>query len=276
MRFVAAFLAGLFFALNLVATEIKIATYNTENLFDAKTQGTEYASFKGRKWSAAKYEKKLNSVATAIKAINADVIALQEIENEGVLKRLKEITGYEYSYFATTKKAPVGLGILSKLPLINTKKIVINGVKTRPIISAQIELNGQKINLITAHLPSFQNSKKWRKKAADELIRAAKKSGDMSVILGDFNSHYGKDFALNALKPTHKNLWSDFNGKKRSYKKGGTLDHILLSNDLFSGIKSGFFAKEPKVVYKKGSFRVEFAGGEASDHYALSVVLEER
>ena len=106
------------FFVSLLSAKILIASFNVQNLFDDKTDGTEYADFKkgGKKnWNKEKYEKKIAAVSKDIKEINADVILLLEIENERVLKELASRTGYEYSVFSRgNDKAPVGLGYLSK------------------------------------------------------------------------------------------------------------------------------------------------------------------
>ena len=78
------FILGLFISLSFGASELKIATYNVENLFDDKIQGSEYKDFKNGSWGAKQYSHKLNQIATVLLDLDADIIALQEIENEGV------------------------------------------------------------------------------------------------------------------------------------------------------------------------------------------------
>ena len=90
------FLTLIFSFYFLVAGELKIATFNVENLFDATIQGTEYSDFKTN-WNNAKFRAKLKNISNVIKDLNADIIALQEIENKGVLNELAKESGYKLS-----------------------------------------------------------------------------------------------------------------------------------------------------------------------------------
>jgi len=73
----------------LGGTEVKIATYNVENLFDMNDDGTEYEQYIPNTswgWTEEMHRIKLRNTAQVIKDMGADVIGLQEIESETVLK----------------------------------------------------------------------------------------------------------------------------------------------------------------------------------------------
>lgn len=254
----------LFICVFAFCTELKIATFNTENLFDVTQNGNEYKDFRDGKWNNAKYSHKLNQISNVIKSINADVIALQEIENEGVLKDLAIKSGYKYFKFAISdKNSPFGLGFLSKKPIVSSKIFNVNGVKTRPILMIEIAFAKENIKLFTAHLPAQKNSLKYRKIAADTLINAAK-GEKHAVILGDLNSDFGYGFLLNELNGEFKNMWEFLNSwQRKSHVRGSAIDHIMLSNDFFSG---------GDLIYKKNSFSV-YDKSSASDHYPIYVVI---
>jgi predicted extracellular nuclease len=81
----------------LVATMLypkafKVASYNVENLFDSTDNGTEYEAYRpGRhNWTPRMVEIKLDRVAEVICDLDADVVALQEIENQAIFSRLKQ------------------------------------------------------------------------------------------------------------------------------------------------------------------------------------------
>ena len=97
---VLALLFAMFFC-GASAAELKIASFNVQNLFDGVNDGTEYADFEiGRGgWSEQKYERKLQAVADEISAFNVDILGLQEIENEAVLKALAQKAGYGFYKF---------------------------------------------------------------------------------------------------------------------------------------------------------------------------------
>jgi len=101
------------------AAELKIASFNVQNLFDGKDDGTEYADLKiGRgSWSEQKYERKLQEIANEISALNADILGLQEIENEAVLKALAQKAGYKFYAFSRAQTAPAGVAGVATLPI---------------------------------------------------------------------------------------------------------------------------------------------------------------
>ncbi|KIM08523.1 MAG: hypothetical protein KU28_03795 [Sulfurovum sp. PC08-66] len=67
----------------LLATEFKVASYNVENLFDLVNNGSEYDEYIPNRngWDKSALNKKLNNIAQVICDLNADTVALQEIEN---------------------------------------------------------------------------------------------------------------------------------------------------------------------------------------------------
>lgn len=242
-----------------IASEIKIATYNVENLFDAVEQGTEYRDYKANRWNKAKYHKKLNNIAKVLRSLDADVIGLNEIENSQVLAELAKLSGYRYYEFANTKGAPIGLGILSRYKIKSSSKILVNGVKTRPILKSVIEIDGVDMEFFVAHFPARKNPLKDRKAAAKTMINAVKDSKN-GVIIGDLNSNFGYGFLLNELKGW-TNLWEFVpKSKQNSYvrSKNSAIDHIILNNSFIDG-------KEMRYM----DFGVYKPSGEYSDHYAL-------
>ena len=252
------FILGLFLSLSFGASNLKIATYNVENLFDDKIDGSEYKDFKNGSWGAKQYSHKLNQIATVLLDLDADIIALQEIENEGVLKALAQKSGYKYYSFATLDRfSPVGLGFLSRVSLTKSQKFSPNGVKTRPILMICVDFDN--LCLFNAHLPAHKNSDLDRKNAAKALITAAS-NHQKSVVLGDLNSELGYKFLLNDLKG-YTNLWKIENNALKGKK---SIDHILLSDDLL---------KNADLSYKKSSFDVFGPRFRASDHKPLFATL---
>ena len=122
-------LVALIFLFSLLfSSELKIATYNVENLFDDKISGSEYSDFKSNRWNSAKYQQKLRKISRVLRELNADVVALNEIENENVIKELANLSGYKFYKFATLKGSPVGLGLLSKYRISDSEIYVVPDV----------------------------------------------------------------------------------------------------------------------------------------------------
>lgn len=260
-------LVALIFLFSLLfSSELKIATYNVENLFDDKISGSEYSDFKSNRWNSAKYQQKLQKISRVLWELNADVVALNEIENENVIKELANLSGYKFYKFATLKGSPVGLGLLSRYRISDSEIYVVPDVKTRPILMSRVEFEGNNIEFFVAHFPAAKNPIKHRIAAANTMKKAVKNSKN-GVILGDLNSNYGYKFLLNELDGW-TNLWEFVPAHQRSSYKNGksAIDHIMLSSDLMG----------EKLHYKYGSFGVfkaNFIDDSYSDHYPLYATL---
>lgn len=260
-------LVALIFLFSLLfSSELKIATYNVENLFDDKISGSEYSDFKSNRWNSAKYQQKLRKISRVLRELNADVVALNEIENENVIKELANLSGYKFYKFATLKGSPVGLGLLSRYRISDSQIYVVPDVKTRPILMSRVEFEGHSIEFFIAHFPAAKNPLKHRIAAANTMKKAVKNSKN-GVILGDLNSNYGYKFLLNGLDGW-TNLWEFLPSYQRSSYKNGksAIDHIILSKDLMG----------KNLRYKDGSFGVfkaNFIDDSYSDHYPLYATL---
>lgn len=260
-------LVALIFLFSLLfSSELKIATYNVENLFDDKISGSEYRDFKSNRWNSAKYQQKLRKISRVLRELNADVVALNEIENENVIKELANLSGYKFYKFATLKGSPIGLGLLSRYRISDSEIYVVPDVKTRPILMSRVEFEGNIIEFFVAHFPAAKNPLKHRIAAANTMKKAVKNSKN-GVILGDLNSNYGYKFLLNGLDGW-TNLWEFLPSYQRSSYKNGksAIDHIILSKDLMG----------KNLRYKDGSFGVfkaNFMDDSYSDHYPLYATL---
>jgi len=91
---------------------MKIATHNVEFLFDEGSY-----NYSGTMWSHSKdyVDARVNYFAKLFSEIDADVLFLQELGSENVLKRIIARSGIQYSYFiATPDKNNVGNAVLYK------------------------------------------------------------------------------------------------------------------------------------------------------------------
>lgn len=93
-----------------------VATFNILNLFDAVDD--EY------RWddtTPPKPRENLDRVADVIRAMNADVLALQEVENRGYLERFVEVflpdMGYEVVLFEGNDTRGIDVCLLSRIPV---------------------------------------------------------------------------------------------------------------------------------------------------------------
>lgn len=236
--------------LNLYAKEITIATYNVENLFDAKNDGTEYRDFRLSKngWNKQKANQKLENIAFVINKLNADIIALQEVENYEITKALAKKTGYEFQVFSKPKTSPVGVALLSKFKIVDKKEYILPNIKTRSILKANVAIENKILSLIVTHFPTAKRPKKERLAVARKLKSILPK--DDFVILGDFNVAYKANSLLNKMLNQTNNakhlldLWAEKEPQERyshAYKgRKSALDHIIISSSFFSGDSFGY------------------------------------
>ncbi len=279
-----------FFLLNLVVygeSNLKIATYNVENLFDLQKSGHEYREYipyTQSLWNQKNYRTKLKNLARVIKNINADIIALQEVESLQALKDLRytlkqEHLYYQYYAIANQKNTTVKVAILSKIPFLYAKEIAVtSSYKYRNILEVKFQINKQNLYLFVNHWKSKAGPESMRIVSAKALRKRIKQLGfDKNIILlGDFNSDYeeykkfkrkrklndtnghtGINDVLHTKNEQHNkeslyNLWYDTKQSERySYifrGKKEAMDNIIISPALL--------LHNAKIHYKHHSIRV--------------------
>jgi len=184
---------------SLYAKDFKVASYNVENLFDLQYDGTEYKEYIPNKissWNHKNYSIKLKNISKVINALDADIIALQEVES---LKALKDLLTYtkEYKYFSFVKnnKSAIGLAVLSKYKILKTQEIKINTKNrySRPIQKIDIKIENKQITIYNNHWPSKRAAENERVEYALTLQEYLNKQVKNDyILLGDFNSNYNE------------------------------------------------------------------------------------
>jgi len=205
-----------FLPLFLFSQPIKIATYNVENLFDATFQGTEYKEYIPGKhnWNKRMVEIKLNHTAEVICDLDADILGLQEIENNQIFQRLinkLDAVGCKYRYNAITEKkgAPIQVALLSRYPIKKQHDIQVSySPKVRNILESEVDVKGHKLTLFVNHWKSkaykgYESKRIKYAKALQARIMKLARSREY-IILGDFNSDYNAYLTLDdKLNDTH-------------------------------------------------------------------------
>jgi endonuclease/exonuclease/phosphatase family metal-dependent hydrolase len=180
---------------------VRIASYNVENLFDLKYDHREYVEYipnTSWQWNQKTQKIKLQNIAKVISDIHPDIIGLQEIESEQALKDLKITLQknqlfYPYYAIANAKNTTIKVALLSRYPIIYAKELwVTSSRKHRNILEVKIDINGESLYLFVNHWKAKSGpeskritSAKVLKKRVDEL--GAEKA---VIIMGDLNSHY--------------------------------------------------------------------------------------
>lgn len=182
-------------------TTLKIATYNVENLFDLKRDGHEYQEYipnTKANWNLQTYNIKLKNIAKVITDIDADIIALQEIESLQALKDLRFILKqqglyYQYYKIANYKNTTIKVALLSKLPFTSTHEIPVTlTYKYRNILEAQFEVGHQRFYIFVNHWKAKSGPESQRIVSAKSIMKRVKEIGEDKniILLGDFNSHH--------------------------------------------------------------------------------------
>lgn len=269
-----------------------VASYNVENLFDLEDNGSEYKEYKPftHDWNLNSYHQKLENISNVIKALNADIVVLSEIENQNILNTLiKELKlkscRYKWSAIGNTPlKNATSVALLSKFPIKKSTSYAThqeNNKTTRNLLETDILIGKDKLKIFAVHWPSKRHPESSRVEACKTLISRIIQLPKLCdyLIVGDMNSNYNEaetfftsghdntngvtaiNHKLNTIisspnepicfyKPGTKNTkdfmlynpWIEVPYSKRySYIYKGaknTLDHILISNNLFdsSGI----------------------------------------
>ena len=199
---IARFFLLLLLPILLSATTFKVASYNVQNLFDDIRNGSEYDDYIPGKhnWTSRMVDIKLNHTAEVLCDLDADIIALQEIENEAILirlqKRLKRV-GCAYPYRAITRKkrTAIHVALLSRFPIVDEREVRVNySDRDRNILEATLRIDGHPLVIFVNHWKSKSRSGKESRRIhyARALMKriAHLPKGREYLIVGDLNSHY--------------------------------------------------------------------------------------
>ena len=193
----------------LNANTFSIASYNVENLFDLNKDGNEYSEFipdTKANWNEENFNIKINNLTKVIKDLDADIIALQEIENRELMQLLlKKLPNYKYYSFIKYPDSAIGIGFLSKIKIKENKNldVKVRNKIYRPILETTFVHENIEFKIFNNHWPSKASAESYRVKYAKNLQeRVTLLPEDYDYILiGDFNSDYNE---MQTFKTNHK------------------------------------------------------------------------
>ncbi len=193
----------------LNANTFSIASYNVENLFDLNKDGNEYSEFipdTKANWNEENFNIKINNLTKVIKDLDADIIALQEIENRELMQLLlKKLPNYKYYSFIKYPDSAIGIGFLSKIKIKENKNldVKVRNKIYRPILETTFVHENIEFKIFNNHWPSKASAESYRVKYAKNLQeRVTLLPDDYDYILiGDFNSDYNE---MQTFKTNHK------------------------------------------------------------------------
>ena len=186
--------------LTLNANTFSIASYNVENFFDLNEDNNEYSEFipnTKSNWNENTFNIKVNNLVKVLKDIDADIIALQEVENRELMQLLvKKLPNYNYYSFIKYPDSAIGIGFLSKIKIKENKHLDVK-FRTklyRPILETTFLYENIEFKVFNNHWPSKAVGESYRvkyAKALQERIVQLPKDYDY-ILVGDFNSDYNE------------------------------------------------------------------------------------
>lgn len=271
---------------------VRMATFNVRLFFDTVCQsGNCTAAGFEEVRSQAQFDARAIQVANAVNSLGADMVALEELENQtcldAIIARLDG--GMPYGELGEIGTAgSVDVAILSKTPIERVVKHRALQRLTRPdgsITSFSREFleveaktpRGQTMVLFAAHFRSKVNDDPGRRFAEAQVsrrvveARAAASPDALVVMGGDLNDTPGSPpltelmadgglIRVAADRPVSEQVTYIFNGQ------GEAIDHLLLAHTS-NGVAVPMSAR---------TWRTTATGFAGSDHFALSADFELR
>lgn len=213
------------FCINQVhAGELKILSYNVENLFDpshatpnkdwafmpkSHPKKSYYCSLRSRgineclntDWTEEKYNQKIDNLVKVIKSYESlpEMLALIEIEEENVISKIAKELNYEnYKITHSPDTRGINVGLLfnttDQIKYINSNEHTLNVSKpTRNILEVEFTVNSTPLIIFVNHWPSQANPVSDRIKTANFLKNLINQKliaqpTARIVTLGDFNT----------------------------------------------------------------------------------------
>ena len=286
------------------AERLTIVSWNVQSLFDGSDDGFEYNEFKsGTGWNSEKYLARLNGIAGALKGDGPepDILALIEIENAAVIRDLAESVSpdYRWTFFAGALDGSLGMGIVSRLPLIETRThscYVPSGGIPRPVAEVWVDTGSGPLVLFVCHwkskLGGESKTEVLRRFGAALILR---RLGEIEaedpeipvVIVGDLNENYdeftriGEAYPCALLPDTGKA--AALMGNVPAGLRPGFRDFFVVSGQ--KPPRTDFFNKTAAAVYSpwledvphQGSFYYKKKDTwETIDHFLLNAALFNR
>jgi endonuclease/exonuclease/phosphatase family metal-dependent hydrolase len=144
---------------------LTVMSYNVAGLFDAIVDGTEYATSPKGAAAEAALRARCSIVAGAIRRSvrgGPDVVALQEVENEGVVRTLRDgwLRGLGYRWYVVAGGPPTAtrVAVLSRYPLVGARSHLpapAEGSGTqRAILEVELSVRGGRLVVLNNHWKS--------------------------------------------------------------------------------------------------------------------------
>jgi endonuclease/exonuclease/phosphatase family metal-dependent hydrolase len=227
-------------------------------------------------------ESDYKKLAAYAKALNADVIALQEVENG---EWAKKVFGNDYDFYFTTRDWVQRVGVAVKkssgLTVVAQEYKALDVARVRNGMELTLSRNGKELTLLAVHLksgcfanpldsktvgamPSTSDKEIHRKEACTILSQQIKpleqwidnqaKDNKAYMVLGDFNRRFSQDIAFNHSE--EQGLWQaiDDEGQEKLWTPTATADSKCWGGYYKDYIDHIVFSPNAKKLYVDNSF----------------------
>lgn len=115
--------------------DLRVASFNVENLFNGDGQGGGFPTERGAN-TPEEYERQLSKVVAALDAMNADIIGLNEVENDGfdehstiaqLVEALNAVSDSEWAFVSFGDASYIGTDAITNAMIYRTDRVAETG-----------------------------------------------------------------------------------------------------------------------------------------------------
>jgi uncharacterized protein len=249
-------------------TDLKIMNFNLYNLFNGNGKEEEFPTARGAK-SYDAYQLQMKKLASAIYAVDPDILAMMEIENDGEdkLSSIQQFCDYlnkhgdrQYEIAQTNgliSDYPIKTGIIYDASVVETKyKAQYHNHPnfSRPSLSQRFIYNDSLEFVLCANHFKSKGSRNAKGLDIDQKDGQASYNykrtlqaktlldiidslyfDENIIVLGDFNA-YSQEDPIQALQSTNLHRLETVNHSYVYKGKNGSLDHVFVSDNFIDHI----------------------------------------
>ncbi|MEP6907609.1 MAG: glycoside hydrolase family 3 C-terminal domain-containing protein [Pseudoxanthomonas sp.] len=227
------------------------------------------------------WPKRRVQIVEKLKALQPDVIALQEVLQHETLTNqaewLAQQLGYQWYFISTDpvgKPQRYGNALLTRHPILARQQKALEPLDdNRTAGMLRIDLGGRTVNLYATHLHWTDDGTAIRRRQIADLVQfiEATSDGIPSVVAGDFNATADapelaglRDGFVDTYGSQHANVdTTDSSTLNLKYFAAKRIDHIFFQRDAFLPMAS-------EIIFN----HADAQGTWASDHFGMFVTLK--
>lgn len=261
------------FALNAQSDFIKVATWNMQWLNKEAATGM-----------VPRDQQDYQRLRLYAKLLDADVIALQEVDGPEAARRLLSNKDYQFVFSTRRHTQRVGFAIKRQhyvVQQLRLSEFALNSNRLRQAVLVTIDFGKQQIDFLAVHLKSgcFTDELSVSDKRSCQLLLRQlqvlidfimKQNNRPLVVLGDFNRVFGADDMVWQQLRDHGMTYDASQGQQSrcwQARYPNYIDHIVLGTQLQKQVVPNSFEQ---LVY----LQTDQLFYHLSDHCPISILLE--